>query len=138
MNEKLLYKTGMVFGVFDGFHQGHRFFLERASKQCATLIVVVALDAVVARMKHHAPRHTFDVRAKEIRTHNPKLIVVPSDATLGAWGVIKQHAPDIIFLGYDQIALKNALDDIHMPYALIDAHYPEKFKSSILHKTDLM
>lgn len=125
---------GMVFGVFDGLHQGHRYFLDTASKQCQELIVVVALSEVVTMVKKHAPRFDFDRRVKSIQNFNPKFKVVPSDKTLGKWDVLKKYSPDMIFLGHDQVTLSRALDNIQMPYTFLDAHHPEKFKSSILHK----
>lgn len=129
---KTLPTIGMVFGVFDGLHQGHQYFLDTASKQCQELIVVVALSEVVTMIKKHAPRFDFDERVKSIQNFNPKFKVVPSDKTLGKWDVLKKHSPDMIFLGHDQIALSRALDSIQMPYIFLDAHHPEKFKSSLL------
>ena len=136
MIQKNPYKTGMVFGVFDGLHPGHQFFLSEAAKQCETLIVVVALDAVVTALKQHTPRYSFTERVSNIEQFNSALRVVPSDTAVRSWAVLKKHQPDIIFLGHDQTALAQALDDIAMPYTILDAHYPEKYKSSILHGTE--
>jgi len=59
---KVSYNVGMVFGVFDGLHQGHKHFLQAAAKRCKQLIVVVTVPAVVSVLKKHKPRccrHTF-------------------------------------------------------------------------------
>jgi cytidyltransferase-like protein len=135
--EKTHPTIGMVFGVFDGLHPGHRYFLDAASKQCETLVVVVALSEIVMLIKKHAPRFDFDERVKCIQNFNPKLSVVPSDKTIGTWEVFKKYSPDVVFLGHDQTALACALDNTQMPYVILDAHHPEKFKSSILHKSTL-
>jgi cytidyltransferase-like protein len=128
----------MVFGVFDGLHQGHRYFLEMAAKQCEKLVVVVALSEVVEMVKKHPPRFSFEERITQIHAFNPKLHIVPSDRTLGAWEVLKKYTPDIIFLGHDQTALATALKKIHIPFIIFAAHHPEKYKSSILHKSGLL
>jgi len=44
-------KVVMTFGTFDMFHPGHRYYLSEARKYGDILIVVVALDATVERLK---------------------------------------------------------------------------------------
>jgi cytidyltransferase-like protein len=127
------YKIGMVFGVFDGLHPGHHFFLDSASELCEMLVVVVAQDEVVERVKKHAPRHSHAQRVADIESYNPKLRVVSGDKAIRTWTVLKKHAPDIIFLGHDQVKLAAALEDIKQPFVMLAAHYPEKYKSSLLH-----
>ncbi len=124
--------TGMVFGVFDGFHPGHQFFLSQARARCERLVVVVALSEVVERMKKRPPLYSYEERVARIKEFDSSLTVVPSDPGLGDWQVLKNHQPDIVFLGYDQVALGQALADIAMPHAFIDSHYPEKYKSGLL------
>ena len=48
-------KKGMVFGVFDGLHEGHKYLLTEAAKLCDELVVVVTLDEAVATLKGHLP-----------------------------------------------------------------------------------
>jgi len=43
----------MVFGVFDGLHEGHLFFLDEAQKYGDNLIIVVASDINVKNIKKH-------------------------------------------------------------------------------------
>jgi len=126
------YGKGMVFGVFDRFHEGHRHFLAQAAARCRELIVVVTLDEVVKALKGRAPRQIWDERAEAIRSFNKEFKVVPGDTTLGAWEVITSHKPDIIFLGYDQNGIASELEKISRPFVFLAAHQPEKYKSSLL------
>lgn len=122
----------MVFGVFDGFHPGHHYFLTEARARCERLVVVVALSEVVERMKKRPPLYTYEERVARIEEFDNSLVVVPSDHGLGEWRVFKEHQPEMVFLGYDQVALGQALVDIAMPHTYIGSHYPEKFKSGLL------
>ena len=45
-------KKVMVFGTFDGIHDGHRHFLREAKKQGEELIVAVSKDEVVQKLKN--------------------------------------------------------------------------------------
>lgn len=129
-------RIGMVFGVFDGFHPGHRYFLTEARARCERLVVVVALSEVVERMKKRPPLYTYEERVARIEEFDSNLTVVPSDPGLGEWRVFKEHHPEMVFLGYDQVALGQALVDIAMPHTYIGSHYPEKYKSGLLRPTE--
>lgn len=122
----------MVFGVFDGLHEGHRHFIREASARCKELIVVVAPDAVVQKLKNRIPRETISARMKGIQNIDPTLTVISGDDEEGAWSVLEKHHPDYIFLGYDQHALAGALRARGIPLTLLSPHKPDVHKSSIL------
>ena len=126
---------GMVFGVFDGFHPGHKFFLSSASKECGELIVVVTLSEVVSLLKDRSPVYDFDKRVADIKKFNSQFIVVPGDKKLGSWDVLKTYSPDKIFLGYDQTSIARELDRFKLLYEFIGSYEPEKHKSSLKRKT---
>jgi cytidyltransferase-like protein len=44
-------KVVMTFGTFDVFHPGHRFYLAEARKLGDRLLVIVALDSTVEKIK---------------------------------------------------------------------------------------
>ena len=46
----------MVFGSFDPLHDGHRSLFRQARKHGDELVVVVARDVNIARLKGHAAR----------------------------------------------------------------------------------
>lgn len=123
---------GMVFGVFDGLHEGHRHFLSEASDNCDTLVVVVATDKAARALKGRAPRYALTERIEAVREALPGAEVVAGDDETGSWNVLSAHAPDIVILGYDQDALAEELEKRSVPHMYLSAHEPERFKSSIL------
>ena len=128
------FETGMVFGVFDGLHEGHQYFLSQAEKECRELIVVLTRPETTIYFKGKAPVHTYEKRMADIELFNPKLEIIQGDKTPGAWEVIKEYKPDIIFLGYDQEKIAQELKRINIPHIFISAHFPERYKSRILNK----
>ena len=134
--EKIPYKIGMVFGVFDGLHPGHRFFLYEASRRSEKLIVVLASQKMIQFLKQHLPHSPYAKRADAIRNFDPKLTLIKSDDIPEKWTAIKKYSPEVVFIGHDQHALATALSKIPMPYEMIDSHFPKKYKSSLLHKKE--
>lgn len=122
----------MVFGVFDGLHEGHKKFLTDAAARCTELVVVVAHPEAVLTLKKKHPLRTLEDRIGEIRSFNPRLEVVTGDATLGEWRALKEHRPDMVFLGYDQERIGEALKKMNVPFTILGAHRPSEFKSSLL------
>ena len=49
-------KTVLVFGTFDGLHEGHQFFLKKARALGDRLVVVVARDVSVIALKGRSAR----------------------------------------------------------------------------------
>lgn len=129
-------KLGMVFGVFDGLHEGHQFFLNSASEQCETLIVVVAQDDTSFALKGRKPKHSFEERMRALRSLNSSWIVVAGDSIQGEWSALKTYTPDMVFLGHDQGAIADALEEIGIQFSFIEAHRPFEFKSSLLHRSE--
>lgn len=128
-----LIKRGIVFGVFDGLHEGHRFFLKSASDKCESLIVVVAIDDASLALKGRIPKHSFNERMQALLSFNPSLKVVPGDSIQGEWSALTTYMPDMVFLGHDQSAIAEELEKIGIQFSFIDSHHPEEFKSSLLH-----
>ncbi|OHA08253.1 MAG: hypothetical protein A3A44_00455 [Candidatus Sungbacteria bacterium RIFCSPLOWO2_01_FULL_60_25] len=126
-------KTGMVFGVFDCLHEGHKYFLAEAAKQCDELFVVVATDEVVEELKGHYPERTYENRVGALKVFNARFQVLPGDEIVGSWEVFEKVRPDIVFLGYDQEAIAEELRQRKMPFLFLDAHHPERYKSSLMH-----
>ncbi len=127
-------KKAMVFGVFDGLHEGHVFFLTEALSRTHTLVVIVPPDAEVTRLKGHAPLHPFHERIATLRAWNPTLEIVEGDARRGTWKVLEEHAPEKVFLGYDQQAIAKELEKGNVPFEYIAPHEPLRFKSSALNR----
>jgi len=109
----------MVFGVFDGLHEGHRFFLSEAAKQCEELVVVVAHPEVVQLLKNRLPKNSLEERMDAVRRFNDSYLVVVGDTTLHRWSHLRNSAPQMIFLGHDQQELAEALAKLGLPYTFI-------------------
>jgi len=126
----------MVFGVFDGIHDGHREMLKQAKGLGDFLIVVVAPNHIVEELKGHKPN--IDLVERCVRLKALKWVdeVVTGDKENGTWDVVKKHQPDIIALGYDQTELKANLEsslDIHnhkFKVMMLDAYQPNVLHSS--------
>ena len=130
----------MVFGTFDMLHAGHEDFFRQA-RALATdpyLIVSIARDAAVVRIKGTKPRHSERERLANTKSHTLVDEVVVGDEA----GYIKHIVaaePDIIALGYDQAGeyVENLEKDL-MAAGLkskvmrLQAFEPETYKTSKL------
>ncbi len=93
----------LVFGTFDGLHQGHLHFLKQAQKLVSNpfLVVSVARDKNVKRIKGYAP--DLDEKKRMMLVKKCDLVdkVILAGDTEHIPHIIKEK-PDIIALGYDQ------------------------------------
>ena len=133
-------KKVMVFGVFDGIHDGHRALLKQAKDLDNYLIVVVAPDHIVNELKGHSPRHDLVKRCSEVDSITGVDEVLVGDKHNGTWEVVKKHQPDVIALGYDQTALRANLE-LHLDefcskpaIVVLDAYKPSELHSSLINK----
>jgi FAD synthetase len=98
-------KIVLASGVFDLLHLGHVKFLEEAKKaggKGAELLVIVARDSTVLKMKGRKPVIPEDQRRALVEA-----LRVVDEAVLGLedfdiGDVIERVKPDVIALGYDQ------------------------------------
>ncbi len=124
-------KTVLAFGTYDVFHKGHEYFLREAAKLGDRLVVVVARDANVERLKGRLPHDSETLRLQNVAAFD-----AVSEARLGyeEWGkhlqVLTDIAPDVIALGYDQKA--KLPDEWAVKAVRIDSFEPETYKSSKL------
>lgn len=91
----------MVFGTFDGLHAGHLNFFNQAKKLGNYLIVVIARDYNVKKIKNKLPRLNETERQSAV-----KKIKIAEKVVLGQiknpYKVIEKYQPTVIALGYDQ------------------------------------
>jgi len=99
----------MVFGTFDGVHEGHRHLLSQAAEKGEEVIAVLTRDEHVLELKGHLPKNMIADRLEMIQYESEINIAVKGDAELGTYGVVKEHNPSIILLGYDQDDLRDDL-----------------------------
>jgi FAD synthetase len=132
-------KRVMVFGVFDLLHPGHVSFFKQAKKLGSFLIVSVARDVNVKKIKGKKP-----VFGEKDRMDHVKQLKLAKKVVLGGladpWPHIVKEKPDIIALGYDQ---KNYVGNLQKELAKrnlktkvlrLKAFRPEVFKTSIIRK----
>ncbi len=100
----------MVFGTFDGLHEGHRAFLKEAGAHGDYLIAVIPADVIVEHLKGHLPKLNLAERFENLKKEDKVDEVVVGDEKLGTWEVVKKHKPDIIAIGYDQYTLRKDLE----------------------------
>ena len=100
----------MVFGTFDGLHQGHLNFFQQARNlaQNPYLIVSIARDKNVKKIKGKKPDFSERKRLNLIKKAriSDKVILAGKDHYLEH---ILKECPDIIALGYDQKAYVSEL-----------------------------
>jgi FAD synthetase len=131
-------KKIIVFGTFDIFHPGHINFLRQARRKGDFLLVVVARDETVRKVKKKQTRNKARKRLAAVKNSQlaDKVILGSLD---DKYAVIKKYQPDIICLGYDQKAYVDKLQDKLREYNLkktrvvrLKSFHPEKYKSSKL------
>lgn len=101
----------MCFGTFDKLHPGHISYLEQARKYGDYLVVVVARDERVKKLKRKLPSEN-----EKIRLDNLDKLDIVDKAILGnienRYKVIEDEKPDVICLGYDQQVDIEKLEEI--------------------------
>ena len=95
----------MATGTFDLLHMGHIYFLKEAKKLGDKLVVVVATDSTVRKLKHEP------VTPEEMRLSIIQELEIVDEAVLGheddMYEVVTEIKPDIVALGFDQIHDEN-------------------------------
>lgn len=95
-----LLKVAMTGGVFDIIHPGHILTLTEAKKHGDLLIVAVATDQTVQKIKKREPMHTQTERLQMVNALKPVDLAIAGGAD---WQkTLKQVSPDIVIFGYDQ------------------------------------
>lgn len=91
----------MVFGVFDLLHPGHINFLKQAKRLGDILVVSVARDVNVQKVKGFRP--VFSHLERKTALESLKMVDrVVVGAKNDPWPHIVREKPDVIALGYDQ------------------------------------
>lgn len=104
----------MVFGTFDGLHQGHLNLFKQAKNLAkdSFLIVSIARDSNVFKIKGRYPRLSEKSRLNLLKKTQVVDKVVLSGVRKHIPHIVKER-PDLIALGYDQKAyVKNLKSDL--------------------------
>ena len=105
-------KVVLASGVFDLLHLGHVRFLEEAKQaggENAKLVVIIARDSTVEKMKGRKPIMSEDQRCALVESLKvvDKAVLGYEDLDIGE--VIGKVKPDVIALGYDQTDMETAV-----------------------------
>ena len=128
----------LIFGAFDGLHDGHISLLKTAQQYANEIIIALARDEVIRALKSHDPKFAFAERMNTLKETDLVHDVIPGDVTLGEYTCIPDVQPDVIVLGYDQEELekdlKRWLNQHNLSIELIraPAFKPDIYKSSLL------
>jgi len=97
----------MATGTFDLLHMGHIYYLKEAKKLGDKLVVVIATDSTVRKLKHEP------VTPQEIRLNLIKELKLVDEVYLGheddMYKIVEEIKPDVIALGFDQIHDENRI-----------------------------
>lgn len=130
MNRKT--KRVVCAGTFDHLHPGHIDFLRQAKALGDELIVIVARDENVKRIKGIKPE------PENLRKLNLEKTGIPDIVVLGNLGkdplsILNELLPDIVALGYDQRVSEENIKAI-LPECIVirmKPFHPDLFKSSL-------
>jgi cytidyltransferase-like protein len=103
----------LLFGTFDMIHAGHENLFKQAARQAKPgtvpqLIASVARDVNVERIKKKRPQNSEKVRLKQLKVH-PMIYEAVLGAVENYLDAIVKICPDVIVLGYDQVAYVDGL-----------------------------
>lgn len=125
----------MLAGTFDIVHKGHLDMFRQAKELGDCLIVIVARDQNVKKLKGASPLHDENKRKAELEK-----IDIIDEIRLGSLGdpykVIEEIRPDVICIGYDQGFFAEKLEDelrtrkIDSKIIRLKGYKPHKYKSS--------
>lgn len=132
----------MVFGTFDIVHEGHKHFFKQARQlasksQTPFLIVSIARDKNVAKIKSLQPRHSEKQRLAVVAKTEGVDKAVLGGVNNYINHIVKEN-PDVIALGYDQVAYVGSLQadlkaaGLHTKIVRLKAHKPHLYKTSII------
>ena len=127
-----------VAGTFDFLHVGHQYLLWTAVNSANSLVVIVARDENVCKIKGKLPHFNEQERVERIlREFLPKTEVkLGGDNLDDFFQTLKNEQPGAIFLGYDQKLQFPAkkVEKLGIKIIRINSFYPKFFKSSYFKK----
>lgn len=123
----------MGFGTFDAVHPGHLFYLRELKKLGNELLIVIARDANVERMKGKRPHHNENERRQAvIETALADRVILGDEKDF--LKVIRDHKPHVLGFGYDQ---RVNIEELkvqfpHIEMVRLKSHEPHRYKSSLI------
>lgn len=102
-------KRVVVFGIFDGIHEGHRSLFSQAKEYGEELIVIVGRDSASLKWKEKKPKYHQEARRILVSKESGVDQALLGDEEQSSYKILENLHPDGICLGYDQDALEQDL-----------------------------
>lgn len=132
-------KRVLVFGAFDPLHEGHKDMLRQARALGDYVLVVVARDANVRRLKNREPRVAEDVRWEAVAAAQLADEVMLGMEAQDRYQLLADLEFDILAMGYDQAPDDTVVAEelkkhgkSQVPVIRLKPFKPEVYKSSLL------
>ena len=131
-------KRVIVFGIFDGIHDGHRSFFAQAKKYGNEIVVIVGRNSSSVRLKKKKPKYSEEERLKFALQEQDVDLTVLGDEKQSSYDVLEDLNPNAICLGYDQ---KNLAEDLKIwmqkmgkkiPMYCLNAYHSGTYHNSVL------
>ncbi len=133
-------KKVMIFGTFDGLHDGHRALFAQAVEHGDWVIVVVARDETVKKVKGKTPKYDECDRIAQLLQIDVLDDIIMGSLNKDKCDVIRTSKPDVVMIGYDQQYFIDELyeladeDDQDFVIVRAKAYEPDVYKSSLLNR----
>ena len=133
-------KKVLIFGTFDGLHEGHLNFFKQAREEGDYLIAVVGRDSTVEKVKKRLPKHNEQERLEAVQNCGLVDFARLGNEGVSPYVVVKEVSPDVICLGYDQTHFTDKLEakikemGLTIEVRRLEPYQPEIYKSSIINK----
>lgn len=133
-------KRVVIFGIFDGIHDGHRDVFRQAKEQGDELVVIVGKDSASIQWKRKKPVYSEEERLSLVAKERYVDNAVLGDEDQSTYGVLNRVKPDCICLGYDQDMLKKDIErwleqgKCSIPCVVLQPYKETAFHTSLLRK----
>ncbi|MCH8244487.1 adenylyltransferase/cytidyltransferase family protein, partial [Patescibacteria group bacterium] len=102
-------KIVVVFGIFDGVHDGHRSLFCQAKEHGDELVVIVGRDSASLKWKGKKPKRSQQTRLSLVMKEEGVSDAVLGDEEQSSYKILKNLHPDVVCFGYDQNDLEQDL-----------------------------
>jgi len=131
-------KCVVVFGIFDGIHDGHRYFFQQAREYGDELIAIVGRDTMSELLKNKTPKHSEAERVCLVEKEKLVDSAVLGDEELSIYSVLSSLNPDAVCFGYDQQKLGEDLQNwIQKNKKKIQIYYLKSYQNDTLRNSSL-
>ena len=127
-------KRVIVFGIFDGVHDGHRDLFRQAKEYGDELVVIVGRDSASLLWKNKKPRYSEEERLTFVLKERYVDRAVLGDEERSTYGALSKIHPDCICFGYDQGMLKKDLECwLEREKSMIPCVVLKPYKETVFH-----